>query len=321
MEIVRLNADTELSEPLAATIGFFDGVHLGHRHLISQVVDVAKSEGLCPAVITFDRHPRQVVKSDYCPQLLSTFNEKMALLASTGAQRCIVLPFTTDMAALSAHDFMADVLRRQLCVSTLVIGYDNRFGHNRSEGFDDYVAYGKAMGMEVLKARPLVVDGVNISSTVVRSLLQEGEVAMAARCLARNYTLSGTVVGGEHIGTTLGFPTANLQPCDAEKIVPAAGVYAVMARIDDEKALHPAMMNIGTRPTFNGHATTLEVHLLDFHGDIYGHTMTVAFVQRLREERKFRSAAELTHQLHRDAEQASALLGAQILQQKNTDKR
>ncbi len=304
METTHLTADTILNTPLAATIGFFDGVHLGHRYLINQVISVAKGQGLCPAVITFDRHPRQVVQSDYCPQLLSTPEEKLSLLALTGADRCIVLPFSASMAALSAHDFMESVLRRQLCVSTLVIGYDNRFGHNRSEGFEDYVAYGKAMGIEVVKAEPLVVDGVNISSSVVRSLLQEGEVDLAAKCLGHRYSIGGTVIHGEHIGTGLGFPTANLCPDCEGKLIPANGAYAVEVRIKGDNIAHPAMMNIGTRPTFSGTTTTIEAHLLDFHGDIYGQNVTVSIAARLRAERKFRNAAELACQLRRDAEQA-----------------
>lgn len=304
METTRLTSDTTLNTPLAATIGFFDGVHLGHRYLINQVVSVAKGQGLCPAVITFDRHPRQVVQSGYCPQLLSTPEEKLSLLASTGADRCVVLPFSASMAALSAHDFMESVLRRQLCVRTLVIGYDNRFGHNRSEGFEDYAAYGRAMGIEVVKAEPLVVDGVNISSSVVRSLLQEGEVELAAKCLGRRYSIGGTVVHGEHIGTGLGFPTANLCPDCADKLIPANGAYAVEVRIKGDDTPRPAMMNIGTRPTFNGATTTIEAHLLDFHGDIYGQSVTVTIAARLRAERKFRNASELTRQLRQDAEQA-----------------
>lgn len=308
MEITHLTVETVQNEPLTATIGFFDGVHLGHRYLIKQVVGAAKRQDLCPAVITFDRHPRQVVQTDYCPRLLSTFDEKLKLLASTGADRCVVLPFSADMAALSAHDFMESVLRRQLNVQTLVIGYDNRFGHNRSEGFEDYVAYGKEMGMEVVKAEPLVVDGVNISSSVVRSLLQEGEVGLAAKCLGRRYSISGTVVHGEHIGTGLGFPTANLRPDCKDKLIPANGAYAVEVTIEGDSTAHPAMMNIGMRPTFNGTTTSLEANLLDFNGDIYGQNVTIAFAARLRAERKFRNAAELANQLRRDAEQAKAFL-------------
>lgn len=308
MKITHLTVETAQNEPLAATIGFFDGVHLGHRYLIKQVFDVAKRQGLCSAVITFDRHPRQVVQTDYCPQLLSTFDEKLELLASTGADRCIVLPFNADMAALSAHDFMESVLRKQLSVQTLVIGYDNRFGHNRSEGFEDYVSYGKEMGIKVVKAEPLVVNGVNISSSVVRSLLQEGEVGLATKCLGRRYSISGTVVHGKHIGTELGFPTANLRPDCKEKLIPANGAYAVEVTIEGDSTAHPAMMNIGTRPTFDGKTTTLEANLLDFNGEIYGQSVTIAFAARLRAERKFRNAAELASQLRRDAEQAKRVL-------------
>ncbi len=310
METIRINADTKPGAPLAATIGFFDGVHIGHRHLIGQVEDVARQQGLRPAVITFDRHPRQVVKSDHHPMLLSTFSEKLRLLDGVGVDLCAVLPFNEAAAAMSAHDFMLDVLARRLGVRTLVIGYDNRFGHNRSEGFDDYAAFGREMGISVVKANPLLVNGVAISSSVVRSLLQEGEVDLAAQCLGRHYAIGGTIVHGKHIGTGLGFPTANLRPDSPDKLVPANGVYAVEARIDGDDTPHAAVMNIGTRPTFCGTETTLEAHLLNFQGDIYGQGMAISFVARLRAERKFRSGTELANQLRRDAEQAKAMLGA-----------
>lgn len=310
MNIVRLSHDTAFPEPCVATIGFFDGVHKGHRYLIRQVVEAGRQQGLRTVVVTFDRHPRQVVKTDYRPLLLSTFDEKMHLMASTGADTCVVLPFDARMASLSAHDFMLSVLRDRLQVATLITGYDNRFGHNRAEGFDDYVAYGKAMGIEVRRGLPFVLNDVNVSSSVIRAFLQEGEVAMAAQCLGYRYVLEGTVVAGEHIGTRLGYPTANLQPCDSQKLVPAAGAYAVRVYVADEKEARPAMLNIGRRPTFDGQATTIEAHVLHYSADIYGKPMSVEFVQRLRPERKFRNGAELASQLARDEEAAGNILRA-----------
>lgn len=304
MNVVRLSRDVFSTEPCVATIGFFDGVHRGHQHLIRQVAEMGQELGLPTTVITFDRHPRQVVNTDYKPRLLSTLDEKMQLLAATGIERCAVLPFDERMASLSARDFMQTVLRGHLNVRALITGYDNRFGHNRAEGFDDYVRYGRKMGMEVRRATPFVINGVNVSSSVIRSLLQEGEVSMASMCLGHDYTLGGTVTDGEHIGTKIGYPTANLQPNDEMKLVPAGGVYAVIARIGDEKKPWAAMLNIGTRPTFGGDRTTIEAHLLHFSGDIYGKAMSVAFVKRLREERKFRNGTELACQLKRDAIEA-----------------
>lgn len=311
MDIVFLDRETPPQSPCAATIGFFDGVHRGHRFLIQQVVDTAQDNGLTATVITFDRHPRQVVRTDYQPQMLSTLNEKLRLLATTGAERCVVLPFNEDMAALSAHDFMQGVLHERLNVRALVIGYDNRFGHNRSEGFDDYVRYGQRMRMSVTKALPLVIDGINVSSSVVRNLLKDGDVEMAAKCLGYDYSVSGTVCHGEHIGTTIGYPTANIEPSAAEKLIPADGVYAVEAHIGaDRSRSYAAMLNIGERPTFGGKGRTIEAHLLDFSDDLYGSSVTVSFVARLRQERKFSTPESLALQLQRDATETRYILEA-----------
>lgn len=308
MEIIQLSDNTILTEPCVATIGFFDGVHLGHRYLIRQVTDAAFMQRRKSAVITFDRHPREVVRTDYHPQLLSTFREKMTLLSTTGVDYCIVLPFDERMAGLSAHDFMKRVLHDRLQVKTLITGYDNRFGHNREEGFEDYVAFGREMGMEVVQARPFTLNGIHVSSSVVRSFLLEGEIAMANRCLDYEYSITGKVVSGEHIGRTLGFPTANIEPEYAHKLIPAHGVYAVTAHIGYTGEAHPAMMNIGHRPTFNGVKDTMEAHLLHFTGNLYGEQMTVAFVARLRDERMFNNGVELAHQLRLDAQAAEKIL-------------
>ena len=286
--------------PCVGTIGFFDGVHRGHRHLIRQVMDVAAGKGMKSMVITFDRHPREVLHCDFRPPLLSTVGEKMELIAQTGVDYCVVLPFDEAMASLSAYDFMSSVLCRQLGLEVLITGYDNRFGHNRSEGFDDYVAYGRELGLDVRKGTAFVLNGVNVSSSVIRSFLQEGEVEMARRCLGYPYTLSGKVVGGEHVGHSLGFPTANLRLDDNRKLIPASGVYAVTVALPGETSLHHGMMNIGTRPTFDGDSMTIETHIFGFSGDVYGMPMGVSLVSRLRGERRFRSTDELVRQLEKD---------------------
>lgn len=308
MEIIRLTGDTVLTDPCVATIGFFDGVHRGHRFLIKQVTDEAFMQGQRSAVITFDRHPRQVVKTDYRPELLSTFREKMTLLSTTGIDMCIVLPFDEQMASLSAYDFMEKVLYKRLHVNTLVIGYDNRFGHNRSEGFEDYVGFGKQMGMRVIQAKPFIFKGIHVSSSVVRSFLQNGEIEMANSCLNYEYSFTGRVVTGEHIGRTIGFPTANLQPEDEHKLIPAHGVYAVRAHIGYTGESHPAMMNIGHRPTFEGQQDTLEVNLLHFTGNLYDEQLCVSFVGKLRDEQRFNNGVELARQLRLDAQAAEELL-------------
>ena len=286
---------------MIATIGFFDGVHIGHCHLINMLKQVARERGVESCVITFDRHPRQVVQPEWCPEMLTTLEEKTQLLEATGIDRCEVLHFDREMANQSAHDFMLHTLKEKLGVSILVTGYDNRFGHNRSEGFEDYVRYGKEIGIEVIKGEELTDGSNNVSSSSIRRMLKEGRIEDATRCLGREYQLTGTVVGGEHIGRTIGFPTANIRPDDSSKLIPANGVYAVdvwsqAGDINRERA----MLNIGTRPTFNGTATTIEVHIPHFAGNLYGSTLRIAFLRKIREERKFDSPEALVEQLNKD---------------------
>ena len=288
--------------PSVATIGFFDGVHRGHRFLINNVVKEAASRGLQSTVVTFDRHPRQVLGSDFQPRLLSTNEEKMLLLSKTGVERCVMLPFSEQMAQMTACDFMKKILRDRLGVQVLIIGYDNRFGHNRSEGFDDYVRYGREMGIEVMSAQSFLLHGINVSSSVIRSFLQEGEIEMAENCLGYPYFFTGKVVKGFRVGHELGFPTANIEQDNMLKMIPSPCVYAVKVRIEGTVELKHAMMNIGTRPTFNGTQQTLEVHILNFNDDIYGKMISVAFVHKLRNERQFPSKEALSEQLVKDAQ-------------------
>ena len=290
--------------PCVATIGFFDGVHRGHRFLIDRLRKDAEQEGLESTVITFERHPRQVLSADYQPKLLTTFDEKLLLLSKTGVDNCAVLQFDRQMAQMTARGFMERVLRGLLNVKKLYIGYDHRFGHNREEGFDDYVRYGRELGIEVVQNTAFELEGVGVSSSVIRSFLQEGEVELATRCLGYPYFLAGKVIPGVQEGRKMGFPTANMEVC-REKLIPAAGVYAVSARLENAASAKRAMMNIGTRPTFGEHTQTLEVHILDFEDDIYGQDLVVGFGRRLREERKFNSSKDLAGQLEKDAGQVS----------------
>ena len=296
MESSQTEAPYEFS---VATIGFFDGVHRGHRFLINQVKALAKQQGMASAIVTFAQHPRQVLASDYQPQMLTTVEEKARLLKETGVDRCHILDFNAETAALSARDFMRDVLRDKLCVRHLVIGYDNRFGHNRAEGFDDYVRYGAELGINVVQAKAFLLNGVNVSSSVVRSFLSDGQVEMAAMCLGYRYSIVGTVVDGVKKGRAIGFPTANIKPETVHKMLPANGVYAVEARLDDGTLL-PAMLNIGHRPTFGGHSTTIEVNILNYSGDLYGRQLGVTFFKRLRGEQRFSSERALMEQLEKD---------------------
>lgn len=288
--------------PCVATIGFFDGVHRGHQFLIANVREEARKAGLPSLVITFDRHPRQVLSQDYQPRLLTTLDRKLQLLSLTGVDNVAVLHFTKEMAALSARDFMQQILRDKLNVRELIIGYDNRFGHNRAEGFDDYVGYGKEIGIQVRQATPFAVGDIKVSSSLTRSFLEGGEVEMAMRCLGRPYELSGMVVKGFQQGRKLGFPTANLDTGNSGLLIPKGGVYAVKASIDNHQRLLPAMMDIGTRPTYGGTRLSLEVNIFNFHGSLYGKRLTVQFFKRMRDDRKFESIEDLAAQLQKDKE-------------------
>lgn len=308
MKTICLNELTApLRQPAVATIGFFDGVHIGHRHLIRQVAEAARDSAAQSMVITFDRHPREVLGGSQSPFLLSSFEEKLRLLALTGVDIVVILPFSRELAALSARDFMQQVLADRLCVSRLVIGHDNRFGHNRTEGFDDYAAYGRAIGMEVLRAEELRVDDRPVSSSVIRSLLEEGRVEAAARLLGRPYELSGQVIHGFEEGRKIGFPTANLRPCSPLLLVPGNGVYQVEACIDGSDEWLPAMTNIGMRPTFNGHEQTIETHIFRFSRDLYDRALTLRFLRFLRGEQRFNSPEALRRQLEKDKQLLDSL--------------
>ncbi len=395
----------------------------------------AHAHALQSMVITFDRHPREVLQSDYQPQMLTTLNTKLRLLHETGVDRVEVLHFTRQLAALSARQFMAQVLKERLGVTTLVIGYDHRFGHDRAEGFDDYVRYGKELGIEVVQNSELTiladpcppvsysseapvasssevskapspdasvdalsephVDasseafnasseafnasseafnasseafnassdvsnassevassvkesssdassfaeqlGKHVSSSAIRRLLKEGNVSRANLFLDRPYTITGCVTHGFAEGRKMGFPTANLDTTGYPLLIPANGVYGVWVKIgcadavmgkcevpnlagwtqempiptmDDHNGWLPAMLNIGTRPTFDGSTTTIEANIFDFNDDIYGQPMTIAFCFRLRNEQRFDSVEALEEQLHKDRKEVEKMLTA-----------
>ena len=293
----------------AATIGFFDGVHKGHQFLMERLEKEAVKRGLKSMVITFERHPRQVVQGDWKPELLTELHEKLKLLKATNIDVVVVLRFNRQMAGLSAGEFM-QLMHDRMGVRMLLTGYDNRFGHDRTEGFEDYQRYGQELGIEVMGGEALTVGEQNISSSLVRRLLKAGNVEEATRCLGRPYGIGGQVVHGEQIGRTIGFPTANLLP-DDNKLIPQDGVYAVMVDLDNG-VRKQGIMNIGTRPTFNGTTRTLETNLLETVGDLYGQRIFIHFIGRLRSEQHFPSADALAEQIQKDIDQAKDILNQDI---------
>lgn len=300
-----INIPSTPPEPCVATIGFFDGVHEGHRFLIEQVKKLAHIRGLHSALITFPVHPRKVMNADYRPELLTTKEEKIDLLAETGVDYCMMLDFTSEISRLTAREFMTDVLKKSCRVQCLVIGYDHRFGHNRSEGFEDYCRYGREIGMEVVRAQACVSDEVQVSSSVIRKFLHQGQVGQASHCLGYRYFLDGVVVRGYQVGRKIGFPTANLSVTDPDKLIPADGVYAVGVLVGGQA--YKGMLCIGHRPTLDNGAKSIEVNILHFQSDIYGQPMRLIFVEYLRPEVKFDSIDALVVQMRKDEESVEAI--------------
>jgi len=286
--------------PCAATVGFFDGLHAGHRFLIEELKATAKIQNLKSVVITFAVHPLKVLNSGFRPEILTTLPEKLTQLTSTGIDACIVLDFTISMANLSAYEFLETILKDKFNVHTLLVGHDHRFGHNRTDGFPEYKKYGDALGMNVISCLQYNTDIDNhISSSEIRNALKKGEVESANRLLTYEYSITGRVIEGFKVGRTIGYPTANLAISDPDKLIPAIAVYAV--RVKWNSSTYKGMLNIGHRPTFdNGSNISIEVHILDFKEDIYNQVLEVDFICKIRDEKKFKDIDELKEQLQND---------------------
>ncbi len=285
--------------PCVATIGSFDGVHRGHRFVMEQVVGQARERGLDALVVTFRNHPLQVLREGFRPQMLTLAEEKVELLQEAGIDKVVLLEFTQELARMSARKFMQHILKEQLKVEVLVMGYDNHFGHGQTS-FKEYAEYGRELGIEVVAAPPMPTDGgVPVSSTAVRKALLQGEVEEANGILGYHYFLQGEVVEGFQNGRRLGYPTANLQ-VDEWKLIPENGAYLVECT---SYIVHRTygMLNIGTRPTLhNGKRRSIEVHLFDFEDDLYGQTLRIRLIRRLRGEQEFGSLDALRQQLEED---------------------
>lgn len=297
---------------VVATIGFFDGVHPGHRFLLREMRELAAERNLPSAVFTFPVHPRVVLQSDYQPKLLNSFEEKLTLLSETGIDYVIVMDFTPELAALTARSFIADILSSKWHVKTLLIGYDHRFGHLRAEGFEQYAMYGKECGLEIIEASSYSEKGVAVSSSAVRRLIEGGEVAAASRLLGYYYHLKGHVVDGHKIGRRLGFPTANIAVDEKFKVVPKVGSYAVWIEVDGKR--YKGMLYIGSRPTVDSDKErSIEVNIFDFSENIYHQPIVVEFVDFIREDRKFDSLDELREQMQKDKHTVNQRLSSQVV--------
>lgn len=283
------------------TIGTFDGVHLGHREVIAELLRMSKESGGESVVFTFYPHPRMVVNpQEDTLRLLSSKEEKIQLLEALGIDHLVIYPFTQDFARISHVDFVHKILVEQMHICKLIIGYDHKFGHDREGNFHALQILAEKLGFEVEQLSPLVVENVAVSSTKIRKALEIGQVGQASHFLGYPYLLRGVVVEGRRLGRELGFPTANILPEDRHKMIPLDGVYAVSVEVGG--AHYKGMLNIGTRPTINTNVDhrSIEVNIFDFSKDIYGQTISVNFFQRIREEIKFENIDRLKEQLVND---------------------
>lgn len=285
-------------QPTVLTIGTFDGVHLGHQKIIERVVTTARQEGLLATIFTFFPHPRMVVQHEKSLKLIHTLEEKKQLLQRLGVDLLVVQPFNEAFAQLTAEEFVSTILVQHLNVKKVIIGYDHRFGRNRTANINDMRLFGEKYGFAVEEISVQEVDEVSVSSTKIREALNKADVTTAEHYLGTPYSLTGTVVHGLKLGRTLGYPTANIQVTEDYKLIPKDGVYAVYSYIGARKVY--GMMSIGKNPTIEGKGASIEVYFFDFNGDLYDRELTIYFLKYLREERKFSSVALLKKQLQDD---------------------
>ena len=305
MKIIRdLNELTTPLENAVVTIGNFDGVHLGHREIFRRVVSKARELGGVSVVYTFVPHPLKVLAPERAPRLINTYAEKERLIEASCIDVLICAPFTRETASLSADRFVEDILVKKIGVRYLVVGYDYSFGRNREGNVDFLRRKGEALGFEVEVLGPIVGHGEVYSSSRIRRMLVEGDVSAAVSLLGRHFSLQGEVVHGDKRGKGLGFPTANL--ATEKEILPRPGVYAV--KVKRGERFHDGVVNIGCNPTFCREGLSVEVHLLDFHEQIYGETLRLYFVERLRDEMRFPSADELRQAIEADIVRARQIL-------------
>lgn len=293
-----------------ATIGFFDGVHKGHRYLFKQLNEEAAARGLKPLIVTFEEHPRTVLQSDYIPKLLSTKEERKALLSAYG--EVVMLRFST-IRDLTAEQFMIR-LKEEYGVEVLLMGYDHRFGSDGLRNPEDYCRVGAKQGIEVLRMEEYQDGTQHVSSTEIRTALEKGDVERAKELLGRPYALFGKVVHGKGLGRTIGFPTANIEPEESNKIIPMAGVYEVKVKGERSLVNGEWSLVIGDCSLENGDCSlvkgicnidakgTIEVHLLGYKGNLYGQNLTIQFMQFIRKERQFHSLDELQQQIKADVD-------------------
>jgi len=281
-----------------ATLGTFDGVHIGHMKIIERLIQNADELNCETLVLTFFPHPRMVLQDQSEIKLLNTIDEKSFLLEKAGLDNLVIHPFDKEFSRLTAEEFVKQVLVDAFNIKKIIIGHDHRFGRNRTADINDLIVFGERYGFEVEQISQQEINEVAVSSTKIRNALTDGNVSLANKYLGYDYILSGTVVKGKQLGRTLGYPTANIEIAESYKLIPKIGIYIVKSEWNGKTVF--GMMSIGFNPTVNGDKKTIEVNYFDFNEDLYGKKISVSILSRIRDEEKFESLEALTQQLHQD---------------------
>lgn len=296
--IIRNPKLLNLNKKYFITVGTFDGVHLGHQKIITHLVKKAKQKNCGTLLLTFDPHPRKVVQPSNAPMLLQTIEERSEILSKLGLEIIFVQPFTKAFSKLNAEEYVKDILVNQLNIEHLLVGYNHRFGKNRTANIFDLKKLGKKYKFSVSEIQAHIVNKITVSSTKIRHAINNGNIKYANSLLGHTYKLKGIVMKGRQNGKKIGFPTANVKINEREKILPKNGVYAVKVNYNEMTNL--AMMNIGTNPTFSGNYISNEVHLINWDGNLYKKEIEIFFIERIRDEKKFNSIQDLSIQLQND---------------------
>lgn len=291
-----LSDKQKLNVQTVATIGFFDGVHIGHRFLLSELKTMAQKTGFESLVISFNNSPQKTLHPEKNIKYLSTPSEKTQLFADFGISNCLMLDFNTKIAQQNAETFLM-WLKEMYGVKILLIGHDHRFGKDKISTFETYQKLGEKLNIEITQCSKFEDNGRQVSSSIIRLLISNGDIKLANQLLNYTYSITGKVIHGNKIGRTIGFPTANLK-IDSEKLIPKNGVYIIETCINNQS--YKGLLNIGTRPTIDGNNQTIETHLIDFNKDIYDEKITLHIKKRLRDEIKFSSITELQKQIEID---------------------
>lgn len=294
---MKLLSEIEFPQnPTCATIGFFDGVHSGHRYILSELKKISAQENLESLIVSFKNHPKNFFSKNENLKLLSPENEKISLLSKTQIDNLLLLNFNEKIAKMKAEDFLI-FLKNFYKIKILLVGYDHHFGCDKEKNFNDYLILGEKIGVKIIQCNALINNDLTASSSKIRNFLENAQIENAARLLGYDYSIRGTVIHGNQIGRKIGFPTANLN-VDNQKLIPANGVYFVKIKIGEN--LHKGMLNIGFRPTLTDKIRTIEVHIFNFNENIYGKKIEVIFQKFIRNELKFNSLDELSEQLKKD---------------------